>query len=292
MASERLWTNILAGCIGFGVVVILNFAPPIQFKSKAQDDSGKVIVKLDVSRLLVDRVYYETDAGGVVSERNWFTVQSLMWIATLIGFGELWTRRRAWKAEGSLQGEKLLPEDEHTLLTSEDLKSIYRRARGASSAGALPVMIQRMVMEFRKSKSATRVNNLLDSSMELNQHRLDLHYTLLRYIVWLIPALGFLGTVMGIAGAMGFAGSGAVAMDDLLEPTTQRLAVAFYTTWLGLMFSAVLVLGMSVMQAAEEKVLNDNGNYCLDNLVIRLLEPEHLEDAGQAVRNTRFPKNS
>lgn len=281
LRSERLWTNVLAGCLGFGVVVILNFAPPIQFKSKPQNDSGKEIVRLDVSRLLVDRVHYEEADGGVVSERNWLTVQALMWVASLVGLGELWTRRKAWKADGLLQSQGLLPEDEHTLLTSEDLKSIYRRARGASSSGALSTMIKRMVMEFRKSQSVTRVNNLLDSSLELYQHKLDLQYTLLRYIVWLIPTLGFLGTVMGIAAAMGFAGSGAVALDNLLEPTTQKLAVAFYTTWLGLMFSAVLVLGMSVMQAAEEKILNDNGNYCLDNLVIRLLEPTYIKDPGR-----------
>jgi biopolymer transport protein ExbB/TolQ len=98
-----------------------------------------------------------------------------------------------------------------------------------------------------------------------------------RYIAWLIPSLGFLGTVMGIANAMGFAGSGAVASDDLLGPTTQRLAVAFYTTWLALILSSMLVLFMNLLQAAEERVLNDTGQYCLDNLVLRLLEPGHLE---------------
>ena len=49
--------------------------------------------------------------------------------------------------------------------------------------------------------------------------------------------------IIGIANAMSFAGSGAVEMENLLAPTTQRLAVAFYTTLVALLQSGVLVLG-------------------------------------------------
>jgi biopolymer transport protein ExbB/TolQ len=129
------------------------------------------------------------------------------------------------------------------------------------------------------------VNALLDSSLELFQHRLDLKYTLMRYLVWVIPTLGFVGTVIGIANAMAFAGSGAVAMDEILAPTTQKLAVAFYTTLVALLQSGVLVLGMNSLQAGEELVLNDAGQYCLENLVMRLMEPGQLEEARGAGRS-------
>ena len=134
-------------------------------------------------------------------------------------------------------------------------------------------------MEFRKSKSIDRVNSLLDSSLELFMHQLDLRYTLLRYLVWVIPTLGFVGTVIGIADAMAFAGSGAVGPDQLLGPTTQKLAVAFYTTLVALLQSSILVFGMNSLQAAEEKMLNDAGQYCLENLVMRLMEPDQIQNA-------------
>jgi biopolymer transport protein ExbB/TolQ len=134
-------------------------------------------------------------------------------------------------------------------------------------------------MEFRKSRSIDRVNGLLDSSLELFLHQLDLRYTLLRYVVWVIPTLGFVGTVIGIADAMAFAGSGAVEMENLLSPTTQKLAVAFYTTLVALLQSGVLVFGMNSIQAGEEKAINDAGQYCLENLVMRLMEPGQLEAA-------------
>jgi hypothetical protein len=68
-------------------------------------------------------------------------------------------------------------------------------------------------------------------------------------------------------------------MENLLGPTTQRLAVAFYTTLVALLQSGVLVFGMNSLQAGEEKVINDAGNYCLENLVMRLMEPGQLEAA-------------
>lgn len=274
---ERLWTLMISACLGIVFVVILNLAGPWQIKSTAP--SGKVVVDIDISRILVDWTYYQDDEGRVIDKHNWASVQTFMWVAMFMGVGELWIRRRAMKSDQKILSERMLPEDERSLLVAEDLKAIYIRARGMPRAAVLPTLIRRLSMEFRKSKSIDRVNALLDSSLELFMHQLDLRYTLLRYVVWLIPTLGFVGTVIGIADAMAFAGSGAVGPDQLLGPTTQKLAVAFYTTLVALIQSSILVFGMNSLQAAEEKMLNDAGQYCLENLVMRLMEPEQVQSS-------------
>lgn len=273
-ASERVWTIVLSACVGVGVVVVLNLIGPLQIKSYAQEGE---MVRVDLSRILVDWEYYQSPDGTQVNRRNPISVQSFMWIAFSIGFGELWLRRRAYRHEYAAITAGLLPEDESSLIHADDLKPIYIKARGFSRTAVLPILVRRLTMEFRKSKSIERANALLDSSLTLFQHRADLNYTLLRYLVWVIPTLGFIGTVIGIASAMGFAGSGVVAAEDLLTPTTQRLAVAFYTTLLALLQSGVLVLGMSLMQAKEESVINDAGQYCLENLIMKLMQPDQLE---------------
>lgn len=274
---ERFWTLVLSACLGVVFVVILNFAGPWQVKSHAP--SGKEIVNIDFSRILIDWSYYTDADGRQVDEHNWFSIQGFMWVAMFVGLGELWIRGRAMRADQAILRLRLLPEDERSLLTAEDLRPIYVKARGMSRSAVLPSLVRRLSMEFRKSKSIDRVNALLDSSLELFLHQLDLRYTLLRYLVWVIPTLGFVGTVIGIASAMAFAGSGAVEMENLLAPTTQRLAVAFYTTLVALLQSGVLVLGMNSLQSGEEKAINDAGQYCLENLVMRLMEPGHLEEA-------------
>lgn len=274
---ERFWTLVLAGVMGVLFVVILNLAGPLQLKSI--EPNGKEVVCLDLSRILVDWKYYTDYEGRLIDQRNPLAIQSFMWVAMFIGMGELWLRWRSLRSERAQLFMGILPEDERSLLTADDLRPIYLKARGMSRASVLPTLVRRLSMEFRKSKSIDRVNSLLDTSMELFLHRLDLRYTLIRYLVWVIPTLGFVGTVIGIANAMAFAGSGAVEMEHLLGPTTQRLAVAFYTTLVALLQSGVLVLGMNSLQAGEEKVINDAGQYCLENLVMRLMEPGQLDAA-------------
>ena len=276
-SAERFWTLVLTGCLGVVLVVILNVAGPWQIKSMVSP--GKEVVDIDFSRILVDWSYYKDAEGQQIDQRNWFSVQAFMWVAMFVGLGELWIRWRAMRADQAILRTRLLPEDERSLLRAEDVRPIYVKARGISRTAVLPVLVRRLSMEFRKSKSIDRVNSLLDSSLELFLHQLDLRYTLLRYLVWLIPTLGFVGTVIGIASAMAFAGSGAVAPDALLAPTTQRLAGAFYTTRVALLQSGVLVLGMNALQAGEEKAVNDAGQYCLENLVMRLMEPSQIEAA-------------
>ena len=102
-------------------------------------------------------------------------------------------------------------------------------------------------------------------------HEIDLKYSIMRYLTWLIPSLGFIGTVMGIMFALQYAGVPANAeSEDFLYQVTSRLGVAFTTTLLALIMSAVLVLLQSLVQSKEERALNAAGQYCLDNLILRL----------------------
>jgi biopolymer transport protein ExbB/TolQ len=266
-ARRRLWIRI--GSITAGVLAVVFFnLVPLQFMGA------------DISVILVDwRTMVNAD-HSVTKENHWVSVQAFMWLAFFGGLGELWIRRCAVRSEVWLLKIGMLPEDERTMLTSEKLGPLYVRARNTAPEAMLPTLLRRLIMEFRKSLSVDRVSNVMDSSLDLMLHQLDLRYTMLRYLVWIIPTLGFLGTVIGIADALAFVGSGQAPMDELLTPTTMKLGVAFYTTLLALIQSGVLMLGLNLIQAADEQALNNAGQYCLDNLVIRLVEPGHLSKNG------------
>ena len=164
-------------------------------------------------------------------------------------------RHRRARVEAFQLDRGLLPEDDETMLRLRDLGAIRTRVRGQE--------------EF----FLQRANALLNSSLDLMQHEVDAKYSLLRYLVWVIPTIGFIGTVVGIAAALNEAG----ADDDFQDPAllgelTRSLGVAFYTTMLALAQSAVLVLAQNVTQAREEGALNRAGQYCLDHLINRLYE--------------------
>jgi len=201
-----------------------------------------------------------------------FTVQNIMWVALFIGFGELFLRWSAASDEQSQLKRGYLPTDDRKLDVDmlDKIKDSIKNRRFAKEA-FLPRMITRTIDQYRISGKEDQAISVLNSSLELYMHEIDLRYSILRYLTWLIPSLGFIGTVMGIMFALQYAGVPANAeAEDFLYQVTSRLGVAFTTTLLALIMSAVLVLVQSLVQSKEERALNEAGQYCLDNLILRI----------------------
>ena len=235
----------------------------------------------------------ELSAGGILLDRSSgiypATIQNLMWLLFFVGMADVLVRFLRGGRELRQMGFELLPEDEETMLRAKDLGDIYARIRPSPFAetGFLQRLIGRIVLQFQSSRSVDQANALLNSSLELFQHEIDLKYNMLRYMVWLIPTLGFIGTVIGIALALGEAGNmrealgeagnmrdmeGTDALGAWMKSLTGSLALAFNTTLVALLLSAVLVFLMHIAQGREETALNRAGQYCLDNLINRLYE--------------------
>ena len=48
---------------------------------------------------------------------------------------------------------------------------------------------------------------VLTTSLELLAHRVDLQYGMVRFVAWLVPTLGFIGTVFGLGASLAAVGS-------------------------------------------------------------------------------------
>ncbi len=197
-----------------------------------------------------------------------FSIQNVMHVLFFLGLGELFVRWRVARFEMGFLRRGFLPEDEETVLQAQDMGAIRRRVAKDFDGedGFLPSLIDISILQFQASRSVDQVVSVLNSSLELIAHRVDLRYSLIRYLAWVIPTLGFIGTVVGIAGALQFVNP--EKMD--LAAVTGSLAVAFNTTIVALVQSAILVLGIHSTQKMEERSVNLAGNYCLRNLVNRI----------------------
>lgn len=256
----RIITALAAMLVGCVVIGVLSVALPVP-----QQMTGEIYV----SALLLDR------GSGLYP----LTIQNLMWLMFFFGLGELWIRfRRADRELDQLQ-QGILPDDDTTMFRGKDLVPIYRSIMKARRARyyRLQRLILRIVQQFQISRSIDQANSLMNSSLELMQHEIELKYNMLRYLVWLIPTLGFIGTVVGIALALSAAGD----MPDLdmaddvqawFAAMTTKLGIAFNTTLLALLMAAVQVFVLHMAQGKEEGALNSAGQYCLDKLINRLYE--------------------
>ena len=200
------------------------------------------------------------------------SIHSVNWLLFFIGLGRLSYRWREANAEERELEQEYLPPEQDIILTNEDLGQLYQKLRSAPKRRFLPRLLERTVTQYQGNKSVSHAHTLLDSSLDLYLHELDLGYHMIRYIVWLIPTIGFIGSVIGIGGALSVAGAAKVDDPDLLSNTTSAMSIAFNGTFIALLLSAVLVYILHIAQQKEETALNESAQYCLDKLINRLLD--------------------
>jgi biopolymer transport protein ExbB/TolQ len=198
-----------------------------------------------------------------------FTIQNFMHVLFFIGLGELFVRWRVAKREMRFMKRRYLPEDEETVLQFPDLGAIRRKVAKAFDGehGFLPSLIDLSILQFQASRSVDQTVAVMNNALELIAHRVELRYGLIRFIAWLVPTVGFIGTVYGLGASLYEAGASA---EVNFQETARTLGVGFDCTMVALVQSAVLVFAMHLTQEVEELSVNLAGGYCLRNLINRL----------------------
>ena len=203
------------------------------------------------------------------------TVQNVTHMLFAIGFGEALVRFYSARDARQQLDKGLLPEG--PALGESGLVELHEHVKrdGAGNDRHLHRLIHRVVVQYNATGSVGESQAVLDSSIEYFQHEIALRYSMLRYLIWLLPTLGFIGTLVGISIALAKAGrlpdlEDPEALQTWINALTTNLGVAFYTTLVALTLSAVLVFLTSLATSREERALNNTGQYCLDNLINRL----------------------
>ncbi len=210
-----------------------------------------------------------------------FTIQNFEHLFFFIGLGELFIRSRVAKRELRFLKRGFLPEDDQTVLQMHDLSPIRKRVSREFSQehGFLPFVIDLSILQFQSGRSVDQAVAVMNSSLELIEHRVDLRYGLVRYIAWLVPTLGFIGTVIGLGSSLaGVPKDGNVSMYEIAH----TLSVGFDCTMVALAESAVMVFLLHLAQEKEETSVNLVGTYPLRTLINRLYvgEPRAARPVG------------
>ncbi len=165
----------------------------------------------------------------------------------------------------------LVPVSEGTSILPEDTREYSRpiQALPASDQGyLLPRALLTALHRFRSTRNIQDVSNAVSAICESESERLDSELSMVRYIAWAIPSIGFLGTVRGIGEALGQAHQ---AVQGDIAGVTQSLGVAFNSTFVALLISIVVMFLMHQLQLAQERLVLDTEDYC-DNRLIRHLQ--------------------
>lgn len=112
------------------------------------------------------------------------------------------------------------------------------------------------VLDFLRSRgSADDLDDQLRTLTDNDALALEGSYSLTRFITWAIPILGFLGTVLGITGAI--SGVTPDQLEKNLSTVTDGLALAFDATALGLALTMITMFISFLVERGEQSVLED-----------------------------------
>ena len=152
------------------------------------------------------------------------------------------------------------------------------------------------------TKDVGRVSGWISSENTRDTVMSDMTYTLARTMMWLIPILGFIGTVQGLGSAVGgFAEflSGAAeltAIKGAIANVTIGLGVAFDTTFLALMLVTFVQFPLTSIMRRESTLLSEIDIYLDVHFISRLPSAEqqavvieNLEDSIEAAFRRYIP---
>jgi hypothetical protein len=208
--------------------------------------------------------------------------QFLCYVCFIWALFILWTR---WWEMGRqrrpFQLELLPPEDDYRLLP-EDARLWQRRIKRQTQASGHPTLLGQLLDvalgRFATSRQPQEVATAVREASELAQNRLVASMSLVQYLAWAIPALGFVGTARGMGLALAAAPSlgSDDALQQFLDQTTRNLGFTFDCTLVALSLSLIIMLFVHLQQRLEEHLVLDAQQYCLERLQTKLAVLESM----------------
>lgn len=170
----------------------------------------------------------------------------------------------------ALLDKGLISVTEGTSILPEDVREYTRRIQ------ALPTPVQEYLLprtlltamhRFGSTRNIQDVSTAVRALCESESERLDSELSMVRYIAWAIPSIGFIGTVRGIGQALGQAHK---AIEGDIAVVTENLGVAFNSTLIALLLSIVLMFLLHQLQMAQERLVLDTQGYSDQHLIRHL----------------------
>lgn len=262
--QKRKWTdstNVSAlGCLAIGAGFTLGF----------------YLLVLPMRRLYL---------GELFLNRGWVPYVLVLLVGWIIGFLILKSRKLSSQKNALLLD--LLPSSVSEEIDAETVDAFIAHVDRVPNRLRDSFMIKRIkkgLEHFAVRHSNPEVASLMMSQSEIDAGAVHSSYSLAKVVIWAIPILGFIGTVLGISAAVGgFSGALDSAQDvevlkQSLNGVTSGLSTAFDTTLVALVMSLMASFPVSMMQKREEDFLGQVDEYCTENLIKRLNDAGGLAD--------------
>ena len=263
MNGSNLSKEFLYQALALIVSIILvhaTYVSLIRPEAKAIIAEQQMMIEQDIN--------YVPDRSVYVSVRDF--EQEACFILMLWAFAIM-----AIKANASINERRLLREDLIPIRVGESINptsanDYLRQLEGLDDAKQDLFLTRTLInglKRFTTTKNVQDVSTTTHTMVESEAERLESELSMIRYIAWAIPSIGFIGTVRGIGAALSLAHR---AVDGDISGVTQNLGVAFNSTFIALLISIVIMFMVHQLQLLQERQIFETETYCDENLITHL----------------------
>lgn len=188
-----------------------------------------------------------------------------LWALAIMGY-----KARGALRERSLLQRDLLPLAEGVRILPEDTREHARQLRALPESQQrllLPRVLLSALQRFGATGNVQDVSSATQTLVNAEAERLESELSMIRYIAWAIPSIGFIGTVRGIGQALTLAYR---AVEGDISGVTESLGVAFNSTFFALLVSIFIMFLVHQLQLLQERLVFETSDYCDERLIRRL----------------------
>jgi biopolymer transport protein ExbB/TolQ len=234
-----------------------------------------LVVRPQADAILAEQtVQMQVDPGYVQERSAWVIVrdfeQEACFVLMLWAFAIMAYKAVAATRERKLLLHDLVPVTEGTRILPEDAREYARQIQslpGSQQRFLLSRALLTGLHRFTATRSIQDVSTTAHGLCESESERLESELSMVRYIAWAIPSIGFIGTVRGIGEALGQAHK---AVEGDIAGVTQSLGVAFNSTFIALLISIVLMFLLHQLQLQQERLVLETESYLDQHLIQHL----------------------
>jgi biopolymer transport protein ExbB/TolQ len=157
--------------------------------------------------------------------------------------------------------------EEESFVPEMIIEKLDTELSGDRSSAPLIQTLRSALWRYAGTRNVQNLSDAIESSIEALAVRQDAENSMIRYLIWAIPSIGFIGTVRGIGEALSLADK-ALAGD--IAGMTNSLGVAFNSTLVALLISILLMFLFHQLQRLQDGQLVDIQAYCDRYLLARI----------------------
>jgi len=186
------------------------------------------------------------------------------------------------RAQRAAIGVSILPTDAAFVLNATTSDAVVDRIDGIADRPDRFIYLARVRGVLRSMRNLGRVSDvdeLLGSRADDDDSIMDSGYVVAKGLIWAIPVLGFIGTVLGLTDAMGKFGKTLAGMGKQLDSEQLMVGLkdvlggldtAFITTFEALLAVLVIQLVMVWVRRMDESLHADIRSACAQTIVSRV----------------------